>query len=132
MCIKGTPEAFLTSFPGTGHHWVSALGPYDEHLVADHGTYNVQSETGKFYKVSGTSGLRAHARRAVATAFRMFPSPRIECASARVSKSRAGAALSSASPVVRSPSISGSSRLRRTNCAKLAMRGCGARNRSRC
>jgi hypothetical protein len=29
------PHSFYTSFPGDGRHWVSVLGPYDEHLVRD-------------------------------------------------------------------------------------------------
>jgi hypothetical protein len=30
------PHSFYTRFPGVGHHWVSAIGPYDEHLVRDY------------------------------------------------------------------------------------------------
>jgi 4-carboxymuconolactone decarboxylase len=30
-----SPHSFYTDFPGGGRHWVSALGPYDEHLVRD-------------------------------------------------------------------------------------------------
>ncbi|HEX8856933.1 MAG TPA: carboxymuconolactone decarboxylase family protein [Thermoleophilaceae bacterium] len=30
-----SPHSFYTGFPGAGRHWVSALGPYDEHLVRD-------------------------------------------------------------------------------------------------
>jgi hypothetical protein len=30
------PHGFFTGFPGAGHHWVSAIGPYDEHLVRDY------------------------------------------------------------------------------------------------
>jgi hypothetical protein len=29
------PHSFFTSYPGAGHHWVSALGPYNQHLVRD-------------------------------------------------------------------------------------------------
>jgi hypothetical protein len=29
------PHSFYRSYPGAGHHWVSALGPYNEHLVRD-------------------------------------------------------------------------------------------------
>jgi hypothetical protein len=29
------PRSFFRSFPGAGHHWVQALGPYNEHLVRD-------------------------------------------------------------------------------------------------
>ena len=30
------PHAFFTSFPGAGHRWVAALGPYNEHLLRDY------------------------------------------------------------------------------------------------
>jgi hypothetical protein len=30
-----TPKGFYDSFPGLGHHWVRADGPYNEHLVLD-------------------------------------------------------------------------------------------------
>jgi len=37
--IWGTvsPRGFYDTFPGAGHHWVSAVGAYDEHLVRDVG-----------------------------------------------------------------------------------------------
>jgi AhpD family alkylhydroperoxidase len=31
------PHSFYTEFPGFGRHWVSPLGPYDEHLLRDFG-----------------------------------------------------------------------------------------------
>jgi len=31
------PHSWYRTFPGAGHHWVSAVGPYDEHLVRDVG-----------------------------------------------------------------------------------------------
>jgi hypothetical protein len=31
------PSGFYTGFPGLGHHWVSSMGPYDQHLVVDVG-----------------------------------------------------------------------------------------------
>jgi hypothetical protein len=31
------PEAFFTSFPGFGLHWIALSGPYDEHLIRDVG-----------------------------------------------------------------------------------------------
>jgi hypothetical protein len=31
------PRGFFDDFPGAGHHWVSAVGAYDEHLVRDVG-----------------------------------------------------------------------------------------------
>jgi len=33
-------------------------GPYQEHLAASHGSYNLQTGTGRFYDVSGTVGFR--------------------------------------------------------------------------
>ncbi|MHA6764168.1 hypothetical protein [Streptacidiphilus sp. PAMC 29251] len=32
------PRSFYRSFPVQGHHWVSAMGPYNEHLVRDVGS----------------------------------------------------------------------------------------------
>lgn len=32
------PRSFYDDFPGFGRHWVSPLGPYDEHLVTDVGS----------------------------------------------------------------------------------------------
>src|SRR3954447_2029036 len=31
------PHGWFDTFPGGGRHWISALGPYDEHLVRDFG-----------------------------------------------------------------------------------------------
>jgi hypothetical protein len=30
------PHSLYANFPGFGHHWISAIGPYDEHLVRDY------------------------------------------------------------------------------------------------
>jgi hypothetical protein len=30
------PHSFFRSFPGAGHSWVAALGPYNEHLLRDY------------------------------------------------------------------------------------------------
>jgi hypothetical protein len=30
------PRSFFGTFPGAGHHWVSALGAYNEHLLRDY------------------------------------------------------------------------------------------------
>jgi hypothetical protein len=32
-----SPQGWYDDFPGFGRHWVSSLGPYDEHLVRDLG-----------------------------------------------------------------------------------------------
>ncbi len=51
-----TPRGFYDHFPGFGHHWVSALPPYNEHLVRDVGVsalppYNehLVRDVGAFY-----------------------------------------------------------------------------------
>lgn len=35
------PHGFFADFPGGGRHWVSADGPYNEHLVRDFGSLNL-------------------------------------------------------------------------------------------
>ena len=35
------PRSFYDDFPGAGRHWVSADGPYNEHLVRDVGGLNL-------------------------------------------------------------------------------------------
>jgi hypothetical protein len=35
------PESFFEDFPGSGHAWVSALPPYNEHLTRDYGSMNL-------------------------------------------------------------------------------------------
>jgi LPS-assembly protein len=42
-------------------------GPHDMHIVASHGSYNVRSQTGKFYDVSGTTGARFKGRNVTLT-----------------------------------------------------------------
>ncbi|MGC1433141.1 MAG: hypothetical protein WA811_12925, partial [Candidatus Sulfotelmatobacter sp.] len=41
---------------GTGHFALDG-GPNDDHIRASHGTYNLDRETGRFYDVTGTTGL---------------------------------------------------------------------------
>jgi AhpD family alkylhydroperoxidase len=36
-----SPHGFYGDFPGGGRHWVSALGPYNEHLVRDFAALNL-------------------------------------------------------------------------------------------
>ena len=38
-------------------HMVLEGGPYDEHVEASHGSYNIQTEVGKFYDVAGKVGF---------------------------------------------------------------------------
>lgn len=35
------PRSFFDSFPGGGRHWVSPLGPYNEHLLRDFAAANL-------------------------------------------------------------------------------------------
>ena len=48
-------------------HVVLDGGPYDEHVVASHGTYNIRTQTGIFYSVIGTVGFRIRNSRYVLT-----------------------------------------------------------------
>ena len=36
-----SPKGFYDTFPGAGHHWVSALPPYNEHLLRDYAAANL-------------------------------------------------------------------------------------------
>ena len=47
-------------------------GPYDEHVEASHGTYNIRTEAGTFYSVVGTVGLRLRKSRYVLTTSNPF------------------------------------------------------------
>jgi LPS-assembly protein len=53
-------------------HVILDGGPYDEHVEASHGTYNIQSETGTFYDVIGTAGFRIRRSRYVLTTSNPF------------------------------------------------------------
>jgi LPS-assembly protein len=53
-------------------HVVLDGGPYDEHVESSHGTYNIQTETGAFYDVIGTAGLRIRKSRYVLTSSNPF------------------------------------------------------------
>ena len=53
-------------------HVVLDGGPYDEHVEASHGTYNVRTETGTFYSVVGTAGFRVRKSRYVLTSSNPF------------------------------------------------------------
>ena len=37
LWIRLAPHSFWAHFPGFGHHWVKALGPYDGHTITDYG-----------------------------------------------------------------------------------------------
>ncbi|HEV3305870.1 MAG TPA: LPS assembly protein LptD [Candidatus Sulfotelmatobacter sp.] len=53
-------------------HFTLDGGPNDDHIRASHGTYNFVLETGKFYGVTGSTGLRLHANRPVLTSTAPF------------------------------------------------------------
>lgn len=38
---EAAPAAFYRTFPGFGRHWLSPLGPYNEHLIRDVGALNL-------------------------------------------------------------------------------------------
>jgi hypothetical protein len=41
LWIQIAPRSFFDDFPGAGHRWVAAFGPYNEHLLRDFGAMNV-------------------------------------------------------------------------------------------
>src|SRR5258708_1645990 len=47
-------------------------GPNDDHIKASHGTYNLTSETRRFYDVTATTGLRFRGNRVVLTSTAPF------------------------------------------------------------
>jgi len=53
-------------------HMVLDGGPNDEHIEASHGTYNVRTESGKFYDVVGTIGVRMKGSASVLTSSSPF------------------------------------------------------------
>ncbi len=53
-------------------HVVLDGGPYDEHIEASHGTYNIQTEVGKFYDVIGTLGFKGRRSHYVLTTSNPF------------------------------------------------------------
>jgi LPS-assembly protein len=55
----------------TGHFTIDG-GPNDDHIRASHGTYNLTAETGRFYEVTATTGLRFTGSRAILTSTAPF------------------------------------------------------------
>ena len=55
----------------SGHFTVDG-GPNDDHIKAGHGNYNVTTETGRFYDVTATTGLRFSGNRAILTSTAPF------------------------------------------------------------
>jgi len=56
---------------GAGHFMLDG-GPNDDHIRASHGTYNLIAETGRFYDVTGTTGLRFGGNRVILTSTSPF------------------------------------------------------------
>ncbi len=56
-CDEATYDSTTGQVTATGHV-VFDGGPHDEHLVASHATYDVSRDTGTFYDVTGSTGLR--------------------------------------------------------------------------
>src|SRR3984957_1575434 len=61
-----------TGEAGAEGHFALDGGPNDEHIRASRGTYNVLTETGKFYDVTGTTGLRFHRKKILLTSPETF------------------------------------------------------------
>jgi LPS-assembly protein len=55
----------------TGHFMLDG-GPNDDHLTASRGTYNLTAESGRFYDVTGTTGLRFRGSHVVLTSTAPF------------------------------------------------------------
>ena len=53
-------------------HVVLEGGPNDEHIQANHGTYNVRAESGRFESVTGTIGMRVRGSRLMLTSSNPF------------------------------------------------------------
>src|SRR5580692_3241556 len=53
-------------------HFALDGGPNDDHIRASHGTYNFALETGRFYDVTGTTGLRFRGNRVILTSTAPF------------------------------------------------------------
>ncbi|HYY70278.1 MAG TPA: putative LPS assembly protein LptD, partial [Terriglobales bacterium] len=68
---EATYEASSGEVTARGHLTVDG-GPHDEHIAASHGQYNVRTQTGRFYDVVGTSGVRFRARNVTLTSTNPF------------------------------------------------------------
>ena len=55
----------------TGHFALDG-GPNDDHIRASHGTYNLTLETGRFYDVTATTGMRFHGNAIILTSTAPF------------------------------------------------------------
>src|SRR2546430_1331838 len=66
-----TYNAETADATATGNFTVDG-GPNDDHIRASHGTYNLTAETGRFYDVTGTTGLRFRGNRVLLTSTAPF------------------------------------------------------------
>jgi LPS-assembly protein len=55
----------------TGHVKLDG-GPFDEHLTASHGIYNVNTGNGRFWDVAGTTGVKMHGKSVMLTSSTPF------------------------------------------------------------
>ncbi len=53
-------------------HIIFDGGPHDEHIEATHATYNIQTDSGRFHDVVGTTGARFHGTHVVLTSSNPF------------------------------------------------------------
>src|SRR5208282_1409738 len=73
--LRGEGEITYNSDTGDSElegHVVLDGGPYDEHVVASHGTYNIRTQVGTFYSVIGTVGMQMRKSRYVLTTSNPF------------------------------------------------------------
>ena len=68
---EATYNADTHEATATGHFALDG-GPNDDHIRATHGTYNLELETGRFYDVTGTTGLHFRSNRLVLTSTAPF------------------------------------------------------------
>jgi LPS-assembly protein len=73
--VLGADEVTYNSDSGeatAAGHFTLDGGPNDDHIRASHGTYNVTAETGRFYDVTATTGMRFSGGRAILTSTAPF------------------------------------------------------------
>jgi LPS-assembly protein len=68
---EATYNADTHEATATGHFTLDG-GPNDDHIRAARGTYNLELETGRFYEVTGTTGLRYRSNRVILTSSAPF------------------------------------------------------------
>jgi LPS-assembly protein len=68
---EATFNADTNEASASGHFALDG-GPNDDHIRASHGTYNFALETGKFYDVTGTTGLRFRGNKPILTSSAPF------------------------------------------------------------